>query len=55
VESYNEVRYEDKKKMDVLENDMKSLKEGMNQILLLIQQNSVFANIKPEVLQGLVG
>ena len=51
VESYNEVRDEDKKKMDVLENDMKSLKEGMNQIFLLVQQNPVLAHVKPEVLE----
>ncbi len=51
VTSYNEVRNEDKKKMDVLENDMKSLKEGMNQIFLLIQQNPLLAHVKLEVLE----
>ncbi len=51
VESYNEVRNEDKKKMDILEYDMKSLKEGMNQIFLLIQQNPVLSHVKPEILE----
>jgi hypothetical protein len=50
-DSYNEVRNEDRQKIDILENDMKSLKEGMNQIFLLIQQNPVLAHVKQEVLE----
>jgi len=50
-DSYNEVRNEDKQKIDELETDMKSLKKGMTQIFLLIQQNPLLAHIKPEVLE----
>lgn len=49
--SYIEARDEDKNKMEKLENEMESLKEGMNQIFLLIQQNPLLTNVKPEVLQ----
>ncbi|HKO63782.1 MAG TPA: hypothetical protein VJU13_01145 [Candidatus Nitrosocosmicus sp.] len=49
-DSYNEVRSEDKQKIDKLENDMSLLKEGMNKIFMLIQQNLTLANIKPEIL-----
>ena len=48
---YSEVRNEDKQKINMLETDIKSLKEGMTQIFLLIQQNPLLANIKPEVLE----
>ncbi len=54
VESYNEARNEDKNKIKELENDMSSLKEGMKTIFLLIQNNTVFANAKPEVLGELI-
>lgn len=50
-DSYNEIRNEDKQKIDKLENDMESLKEGMNNIFLLIQQNPLLANVKPEILR----
>ncbi len=49
-DSYSEVRKEDKQKIDRLENDMKLLKEGMNKMFLLIQQNPALVNIKPEIL-----
>jgi hypothetical protein len=32
------------------EQDMNSMREQMNQIISLIQQNPVLANVKPEVL-----
>lgn len=48
-DSYNEVRNEDKQKIDRLETDMKSVKEGINKIFLLIQQNPTLVNIKPEI------
>ncbi len=50
-DSYSEVRNEDKQKIDRLENDMVSLKQGMNKIFLLIQQNPLLAHIKPKVLE----
>ena len=53
-DSYSEVRNEDKEKIDKLENDMESLKEGLNKILVLIQQNHMLANLKPEVLEKIV-
>ena len=49
-DSYNEVRNEDKQKINKLENDMCLLKEGMSKIFLLIQQNPLLVNIKPEIL-----
>jgi integrase len=49
-DSYSEVRNEDKQKIDRLETDMKLLKEGMNKMFLIIQQNPALANIKPEIL-----
>jgi len=51
---YSEVRNEDKQKIDKLENDMESLKEGMNKIFVLIQQNHILANVKPEILERIV-
>jgi hypothetical protein len=53
-DSYSEVRSEDKQKIDKLENDMESLKEGMNKIFGLIQQNHMLVNLKPEVLERIV-
>jgi integrase len=54
-DSYNEeIRNEDKQKIDRLENDMKSLKEGMNKIFAVIQQNNMLSNVKPEILGKLV-
>jgi integrase len=51
ITGYEHVRNEDKQKMDKLENDMESLKEGMNHLFILIQQNPVLAYVKPEVLE----
>jgi hypothetical protein len=53
-DSYNEVRNADKQKIDRLENDMKSLKEGMNKIFAVIQQNNMLINVKPEILEKIV-
>ncbi len=50
-DSYSEVRNEDKQKIDMLETDIKSLKEGITQIFLLIQQNPLLVHVKPEVLK----
>lgn len=50
-DSYSEVRNEDKQKIDKLQNEMELLKEGMNKIFLLIQQNPILLHVKPEVLQ----
>ena len=49
-ESYNESRNDDKNKIQDLENDMKSLKEGMTKIFTLIQQNPLLANVKPDII-----
>ena len=46
-DSFNEVRSVDKNKIETLENDVQSLKEGMNKIFQLIQQNPILANVKP--------
>ena len=51
ISSYNDVRNEDKQKIDKLENDMELLKEGVNKMFMLIQQNPVLSHIKPEVLE----
>jgi integrase len=53
-DSYSEIRTEDKNKIEKLENDMESLKEGMNKIFLIIQQNPTLINIKPEVLGKMI-
>ena len=52
-DTYSEARNEDKQKIDKLENDMESLKEGMNKMFLLIQQNPLLVNIKPEILNNI--
>lgn len=52
-DSYSEVRNEDKQKIHKLEDDMALLKEGMNKIFLLIQNNPLLANIKPEILRDI--
>jgi len=49
-DSYSEIRNEDKNKIERLENDMKTLKAGMNKIFELVQQNPILLQIKPEVL-----
>lgn len=49
---YSDVRNEDKQKIDKLENDMKYLKEGMNHLFILIQQNPLLAHVKPDVLSS---
>ncbi len=53
-DSYSEARSEDKHKIEKLENDMESLKEGMNKMFLLIQQNPTLVNVKPEVLEKII-
>ncbi|MDN5847607.1 MAG: tyrosine-type recombinase/integrase [Candidatus Nitrosocosmicus sp.] len=52
-DSYTEIRIEDKQKIDNLERDMKTLKEGVNNLFILIQQNPLLVNIKPEVLENI--
>jgi hypothetical protein len=53
-DSYNTLRIQDDQKISNLENEIGRLKEGMNKIFLLIQQNSILVNIKPEVLEKIV-
>jgi hypothetical protein len=53
-DSYTEIRSEDKNKIQKLENDMESLKEGLNKIFLLIQQNPTLINVKPLVLEKMI-
>jgi hypothetical protein len=50
-DSYSEVRNEDKQKIFKLQNDIESLKVGINNIMNLIQQNPVLAYIKPEIIR----
>jgi integrase len=50
ITGYEHVRNEDKQKITILENDMELLKEGMNRLFLLIQQNPALAHVKPNVL-----
>jgi transcription initiation factor IIE alpha subunit len=50
-DSYSEVRNEDKQKIMNLETDVESLRDGINKIMKLIQQNPVFAYVKPEILK----
>jgi hypothetical protein len=50
ITGYEQARNEDKQKITILENDMELLKEGMNRLFLLVQQNPVLAHVKPEVL-----
>ena len=51
ISGYEQVRNEDKQKIEKLETDMSLLKEGMDKIFMLIQQNPLLDNIKPEVLR----
>jgi len=51
--SYSEIRSEDKQKINKLENDMESLKRGIDKIFVLIQQNPLLAQIKPEILKDI--
>ncbi len=53
-DSFTEARNEDMQKIAKLENDMESLKEGMNKIFALIQENHMLANVKPEVLERII-
>ena len=53
-DSYNEIRTDDKNKIEKLENDMESLKEGMTKIFQLIQQNPLLTNAKPEILTKII-
>ena len=51
--AYSETLEEQKKKGDQikgLEDNVRLLKEGMNKIFVLIQQNPALVNIKPEIL-----
>jgi len=41
----------DNEKIDRLENDIESLRAGMNNMFMLIQQNPLLAHIKPKVLE----
>ncbi|WP_148687059.1 tyrosine-type recombinase/integrase [Candidatus Nitrosocosmicus hydrocola] len=50
-DSYNEVRNEDKQKIDSLENDIKLLKSGMDKLFLIIHDNPILINVKPEILK----
>jgi integrase len=54
ISSYNEVRNEDRQKIDRLENQMKSLQDGMNKIFTVIHQNNMLINVKPEILEKIV-
>lgn len=49
-DSYSEVRNEDQQKISKLENDVEILKDDMNKILLMVQQNPLLAHVKPEIL-----
>jgi integrase len=51
ITGYEQVRNEDKQKIDELENDVTLLKDGINKIFTLIQQNPLLVHIKPEVLK----
>ncbi len=53
-DSYNNLRIQDNQKISNLENELGNLKEGMNKIFLLIQQNPNLVNIKPEVLEKII-
>jgi hypothetical protein len=53
-DSYNEARNEDLHKIEKLEIEIDYLKEGMNKIFLLIQQNPILSQVKPEKLQGVL-
>jgi len=50
-DSYTEARNGDKQKIQKLEKDIETVKEGMNKIFLLIQQNPLLVKVKPEVLE----
>ena len=45
IVGYNQVRNEDKQKIDKLENEVELLRDGMNKIFVLIQQNPLLVNI----------
>ena len=45
------VRLEEEEKIYKLESELKELKNGMNRMLLLIQQNPLLVNVKPEALK----
>ncbi|MGD9534598.1 MAG: tyrosine-type recombinase/integrase [Candidatus Nitrosocosmicus sp.] len=49
-DSYSEIRNEDRNKIKRLEQDIGSLKEGMDKIFLLIQKNPLLVHVKPEIL-----
>ena len=53
-EYYNTLVTRDNQKISTLENEIGNLKDGMNKIFLLVQQNPTLANVKPEVLEKIV-
>jgi hypothetical protein len=52
ITGYEQIRSEDKQKIKNLETDVESLKEGINKIFLLIQQNPRLVQVKPEILSN---
>lgn len=50
ITGYHEIRNEDRNKINELEKDIRSLKQGMDKIFIMIQQNPILVNIKPEIL-----
>lgn len=53
-DSYNTLVTHDNQKISTLENEIGNLKDGINKIFLLVQQNSKLVNIKPEILKKMV-
>ncbi len=53
-ESYNTLVAQDNQKISTLENEIGNLKDGMNKIFLLVQQNPMLVNIKPDILEKIV-
>jgi hypothetical protein len=51
-DAYNETIEREKSEAQNLRDDMKSMRDQMNQIMVMIQRNPRLANIKPEVLVG---
>ena len=54
-DAYNETLEKEQKRESEVQNlkdreDIKSMREQMNQIMMMVQQNPRLANIKPEVL-----
>ena len=52
-DAYNETLGKEKQKETEVQNlreDMKSIRDQMNQIMMMVQRNPRLANIKPEIL-----